>query len=134
MKRWLIIGWLLVLVVPGGCASISEKARMEVFEATARSFARAVRWSEFENAYGFVKASDKHPVPDFERLKNIRVTNVEDIGVKLRPDGKTVEQVIRIQYVRLDRMIERTVTVIQHWQYDEKVKRWFIISPFLVFP
>jgi len=134
MKRGMMMVGLLVAVLAGGCASVSEKARFEVFEATARAYARALRWSEYENAYGFVKASDKEKAPDFERLKNIRVTNVQDVGVKLRPDGKTVEQIIRVQYVRLNRMAERTITVVQIWEYDFNAKRWFMLKGFPTFP
>ncbi|MEK6551660.1 MAG: hypothetical protein AABZ50_08515 [Pseudomonadota bacterium] len=126
MRRWMIIGLLLVLALPAGCASFSDSARMGVFEATARSYERAIRWSEFENAYGFVRAPAGAAVPDFEQLKNIRVTNYDEIGAKLLPDGKTVEQIIRVQYVRTDRMAVRTLTVIQRWQYDDKEKRWFL--------
>ncbi len=129
MRRWMSVMLLLVMTLPAGC-SIGDKARMEVFEATARSFGRAIRWSEFENAYGFVRAPKDAPVPDFERLKNIRVTNYDDVGVKMLPDGKTVEQVIRVQYVHVNRMSERSLTAVQRWTYDEENKRWFLVKGF----
>jgi len=45
-------------------------------------------------------------------------------------NGKTVEQVIRVQYVHVNRMAERNLTAIQRWSYDEKEKRWFLVKGF----
>ena len=37
-------------------------------------------------------------------------------------------QVVFISYVEKDRQKEKTVTDHQLWEYDEKVRRWYLIS------
>jgi hypothetical protein len=45
-------------------------------------------------------------------------------------DGKSVKRVARIRYVHTSRMVERSLTMEEEWQYSDEAGRWFLHSGF----
>jgi hypothetical protein len=98
---------------------------------TLRSYATAVRWNEWELAMEHLSPSvliDK-PITELERerLNQIRVTGYDEIT--RRPISKTaVDVLVEIRLVNVHSQTERTIRNVQRWEYDAKLKRWWLVS------
>jgi hypothetical protein len=113
----------------GGCAT----ARIEILDATLRAYERNIRWSEFRTAFALAGQADA-PLPDFQRLQNVRVTSYEKVDVNTAQVSDTkISQTIEIRYVHLLNMNERVYTDQQTWVYTEADQRWRLSSPFPTF-
>jgi len=124
-------GSLLCVLVLVGCATYDRHLQQERFEDITEAYGNAIRWGKYEVANGFRdikgKEADK---PDFEYLKNIKVSSYELKTVNISADGNVVQQDVEIEYYKIDQFIERTITDSQVWKYDEEEGRWFLQSDF----
>jgi hypothetical protein len=120
--------WIAAVLLLGGCAGWTSGDRLELFDTAARRYGQALRWGDFETAAAFVRPAPGAPAPNPARLRDVRVTAYEEAARQAAPDARTVDQMVRIQYVRVDRMSERTVTDRQRWVYFADEKRWYLTS------
>jgi hypothetical protein len=120
---------VLLALLATGCA-VGAQVRLEKFDATARAYARAIRWSDFQTAYGIAKRPIDTPLPDFNRLKNVRVTSYDAVSTIPGADGTTMRQLVEIGYVYTDRMSARQLVDQQEWYYVEADGRWYLRSAF----
>jgi hypothetical protein len=94
-------------------------------------YASAIRWTEFEMAWGNLEPDyrDKNPLTDLEkeRFKQIQVTGYDVKSMDVLPDG-TVEQLVEIRLVNRNTQAERTILDTQIWRYDIKAKRWWLTT------
>ena len=124
---------LLTLCLIAGLAGCATEARMNQLEATLRAYERAVRWSEFKNAFAI--AGQPAPAPDFAGLREIKVVSYDKVGTpRTDPEGKTHSQAVEIRYVHIHNMKERVLTDQQEWVHVEQGERWKLTSPFPTFP
>jgi len=122
---------LLIAVLLAAC--ITANVRSDQFDATARAYERALRWSDFRTALAFL-ADTASALAEAERLQGVRVTSYEPIGVpKANADTSRVVQMVEIHYVNHSNMSERTLTDRQVWEYSDKEQRWKLASPFPAF-
>ena len=67
-------GVLLVLVLIVGCATLTEIGLAKSFDRTSEAYGNAMRWSDFETANNFVKASQKgNNLLDFKEFNHIKI-------------------------------------------------------------
>jgi len=123
----------LVLLLFGGCTSIKEAYRIDEYEKTTYAYGKLIRWSDFERAVVFLKLDASTSLPDLERLKQFRVTSYEALDAQFSNDRRTVTQVVKVEYLVLSRMAERSLTDQQVWEYSEKKERWELTSGFPAF-
>jgi len=131
MKRFMTI--LAALAVLGGCGSIADAYRFDEYEKTARAYGRLIRWSDFEKAVVFLRLDASTSLPDLERIRQFQVTSYDAVDARYSPEKKTVTQLVKIEYLVLSRMAERTLTDQQEWEYSETLKRWVLTSGFPAF-
>jgi len=124
---------VLMVAALGGCSSIGESYRAEEYEKTTRAYGRLIRWSDFERAVVFLRVDAATSLPDLERLKQFQVTSYEALDARYSEDRKKVTQIVKIEYLVLSRMAERSLTDRQEWEYSEPQKRWVLTSGFPVF-
>jgi len=126
MKKPVLPIFLLIMMI-AGCANLSSKHQMNMFDQISRAFRSAIRWSDFETANNFIKDSQTESnTPDFRKLKNIKVTLYE-VKQIIPVNGKSkVRQIVEINYFKLDEMIEKTLVYDQLWEYDAADKRWYL--------
>ncbi len=123
-KVWLLLGALLI----AGC--VTGNIRAEKFDAAARAYERALRWSDFRSALA-VAGNVEAPLPDPVRLQSIRVTAYDIISApRSNAENSKVVQVVEIRYVNTGNMSERVLMDQQIWAYSEKDERWTLITPF----
>lgn len=122
---------LLVLLVSlvAGCAT----ARLSGLDNTLRAYERAIRWGDFKTAYALAN-NPNAPVPDFQRLQNIRVTSYDKLAApQADNEGTKLKQAVEVRYVNINNMSERVLQDEQTWEYVEKEDRWRLTSSFPAF-
>jgi hypothetical protein len=125
-----IVKWVVMMLLIMGCASLhEEKENWMKFDDTSRAYIRALRWGEYEAAYGFKRPpgiNDK--VPDFEDLRDVRVTFHRVKQTIISEDQMIVMQIVDFQYYRMRNVTVRTITDRQKWEYDKEKERWYLLS------
>lgn len=127
----LIAKCVAVILLIMGCASLDkdEKENWEKFDEVSRAYLIAIRWGEYEAAYGFKKIPDVNTkVPDFQDLKDVKVTSYRVKQTMISEDEMIVVQLVDIQYYRMRNVTVRTITDHQRWEFDREKKRWYLIS------
>ena len=120
---------LLCVLVLVGCATYTRQKQQDRFEDITKAYGDAIRWGKYEVANGFRGMKEREEKkPDFEYLKNIKVTSYELKAVNISGDGNAVQQDVEIEYYKIDQFIERTITDSQLWKYDEEEGRWLLDS------
>jgi len=124
---------LLCLLVFLGCATYDRKRQQERFEDITEAYGNAIRWGKYEVANDFRDEKGKEKKPDFDYLKNIKVTSYELKAVNISNDGNAVQQDVIIEYYKIDHFIEKTIIDSQLWKYDKEEERWFLHGEFPAF-
>lgn len=125
--RWLA---LLLLVVLTGCGAMGA-AKTNPRDEMLYHYVSVIRWSEFEAALGFVdpKVLELAPVSSFEleRYKQFKVSGYE---VKSARDinENEYEQIVEIRLVNKNTQVEKIITDIQLWHWDDEAGRWWLAS------
>jgi hypothetical protein len=125
-----LVKWVVLMLLILGCASLDdEKENWMKFDDTSRAYLRALRWGEFEGAYGFKRLpgiTDK--LPDFQELSDIRVTSYRVKQTVISENEMIVMQIVDFQYYRMRNVTVRTITDRQKWEYDKEKERWYLLS------
>ncbi len=124
------ISLICIAAVMTGCASYGVSKRQKLFDASALAYERAIRWSDYRQAFTLAGNADATP-PDLQRLQNVRVTSYDVLGVpQPNADFSRVVQVVEIRYVQINQMSERSLADQQTWVYSDKDERWRLMTPF----
>ena len=125
-----LVKWVVLMLLILGCASLEEeKENWMKFDDTTRGYLRALRWGEYEAAYGFKRLpgiNDK--LPDFQDLSDVRVTSYRVKQTVISEDEMIVMQIVDFQYYRMRNVTVRTITDRQKWEYDKDKERWYLLS------
>jgi len=123
-----IVCVLVLLIV--GCAKIEVQQQMTLFDETIRAYDRAIRWGEYEEAFGYKKFSDQdNKLPDFSEYRQIKVTAYKVKKTILDEEGfSKVLRFVDIQYYRLNNVTVKTFIDRQKWEYNEEMGRWYLMS------
>ncbi len=125
MRRLLIP--LLITLLPG-CAS-DTKARL--LDDTLQSYAATIRWGDWAQAQSVVdpETLTAHPLTslDLERFRQYKVSFYHE-GDPVAVKVGEVQVIVEIGLVNLNTQQERSVIDHQTWHYDEKAKRWLLLS------
>ena len=125
--KWIL--FVLVLLI-FGCAQVQKREQMHMFDDTSRSYDLAIRWGEYEEAFGFKKLSDTDDkLPDFAEYRQVKVTSYK--VKKTIVDEKSFSKVLRIvdiQYYRMSNITVKNFIDRQKWEYNEEEERWYLTS------
>ena len=121
---------VLISLAVSGCQTLSEKKSDMQLRETLYSYHSTVRWGLLEHAYQFLKPNDEGAAVSVpEDLDTIRVTGYDVVLPPAYLTETTVTQTAKISYVFIDKPVERSLTDIQQWEYDEELKLWFRTNP-----
>jgi hypothetical protein len=128
MDKLKCIAWVLIFLILG-CAGVQTGKKMTLFDDTARAYLRALRWGDYEVAYAFKNSSgtDNKP-PDFEDLRQIRVTAYDVKQTILSEDQSTIVRLVDFQYYRITNVTVKNLIDRQIWEYDKEANRWYLTS------
>ena len=121
---------LLVLIALAGC-STGVGTKPDALDRTLYDYSGAIRWNNFEVAYGMVdpEVRKARPLTDFEleRLKQVQITRYDVVANLPLPDGRVAREV-ELGVVNRHTQAERTVRVRETWRYDEAAERWWQVE------
>lgn len=113
-------------------AACSHDYQLMKMEEQLNGYAGAIRWSLFKKSLDYY-ARPPSPLPDWQALRDIKVTYYQPLFRDVLSDGNLVLQTVEIRYVRGNQMIERTITEEQRWRHDEEKGRWLLETGFPAF-
>jgi hypothetical protein len=118
---------LVALVALSGCEAYKRQSKAKALELSAREYIKAVRWSKFEAAAGFIRHRDGGPpFLDMERLKNVRVTD-SDLTVSTdAPDAMEAQMTAVFDYYLEDAPAVRSITQTGVWWWDPLDESWYL--------
>lgn len=120
----------LLLLLLSGCAGMQQREFQDRFEARLRVFENAVRWGEFQLADALRRPGGTDaPEPDYDRLREIRVTAVDLLGVQFSPAGDRAHVQTRIEYTHEYTQRVRSIVYEHDWELDVDAKEWYLLSP-----
>ncbi|MBW2409433.1 MAG: hypothetical protein JRF72_06505 [Deltaproteobacteria bacterium] len=128
MSKLTVKAVVLILLIMG-CASMKTGEKMSQFDETSRAYIRAIRWGEYEAAFGFKKLTAREEViPDFEDYRTVKVTNYRVKQTIISEDQSMIIQIVDFQYYRMKDVTVRTLIDRQKWEYDEEQEKWYLQS------
>ena len=128
MKR-LKSSMFIILLVIIGCASIETGNKVSLYDETARAYDTAIRWGNYEQAYGFKKLEKTDAdLPEFDHYRQFRVTDYVVKNTIVSADKSKILRVVSIQYYRMRDVTVKVITDRQVWEYDENEDRWYLMS------
>lgn len=119
---------LVVLLGLAGCGATMERSgRVEQFDTIAKSYEKAIRWSDFDRAAGIAGLSPEQREAA-QKLARVKVISYDAMSAEVAPDALQVRQSVQIEYtvegsVKLRRIVDR-----QGWRFDETQGRWVLVS------
>ena len=125
---------MLALAVLGvltltGCEAYKQQTKVKALELQARNYVKAVRWSRFEAAAGYIRRREGGlPPPDVSDLDGVRVTNSEMTVSTDRPDSLEAQMTAVFDYYRTDAPSVRSVTQRSTWWWDPLDQAWYLDS------
>ena len=130
---------LLLLVVSlmlPGCKKRDEKKQVDKLETAVFTYEGVMRWSYFGQVLQMYKSTDDSELLEWpSNMDDIRITGYDIVyPLHIDKDGKKASQTVVLSYVHEDRQIVRELQNTQNWEYDEKVKVWFLRPPLPEFP
>ena len=125
-----MVKFVVLMLLLMGCAGLgNKKENWEKFDQTSKAYLLALRWGEYEGAYGF----RGHPnindeKPDFQDLSDVKITSYKVKQTIVLENEMIVIQLVDFQYYRMRNVTVRTITDHQKWEYDEEKERWHLVS------
>ncbi|MCK5120961.1 MAG: hypothetical protein KAQ91_03215 [Methylococcales bacterium] len=116
-----------------GCSSTIDFRGRNKFEPRIKAFAYAIRWSQFEDAQGFIRMRNNRPQQQsLDYLKQIKVTKYQPLkeARQENTDQQTPEilSTYTIDYYHKENYKMKHQSYQQLWWYDDTVGAWFLDS------
>ena len=125
MRKPILILFFLGMLTTG-CAALNDMHRLDRFNDIASDYRLAMRWSDFETVNSYRK--DRKTDDSFEKIEklenDIQVISYDVRDLSVSGDSSEVRQVVEIHYYRRDTMIEKSLKVVEVWEYAEDPGEW----------
>jgi hypothetical protein len=122
----LIIVIAVICYLPLGCASLTEKAKMEQFGRTLDAYEAAMRISDLNAVCHFVNPAEMSRQDCLKRFGNIRMADSRVTDTQVSKDRMKVHQEIEVSYYFLDRYVLKKMRYRQTWQYLKDRDEWLL--------
>lgn len=124
-----LVAMMLALGLLAGCAT--PKSKGDTLDATLETYAATLRWGNVEDAAAFVdpETLKAHPFTDLdrERYRQVRISGYNAQSPRPLGDNE-VGVAAEIVLTNNNTQSVRSVLDRQRWRYDEKAKRWWLVS------
>ncbi len=118
----------LFLIVLSGCGTLSGMNQKKKFSELSKAYKTAILWSDFEYASEFLADG----LVDKDRLdpiyENVKVTAFEKKRNIVDADVNKIEEVVEIRYYWIDRMVEKSITDHQVWEWNAEARNWYLVT------
>ena len=113
-------------LLPTGCATIADQAKMEAFGQINDTYESAMRLSEFKTACQFVDPSVMASDACRKRYDNLKLTRYDVLEMAAAEDNQEIRQTVELEYFFLDRYVVRKIQHHQLWRYREEMGAWLL--------
>jgi hypothetical protein len=128
MRRYALVPIALLIASSTAFAGKAEK----MLAPTLSSYGSTLRWGSFEQAASFVDPEylKAHPLSnlDLQRYAQVRVSFYHDDSPPQSISPTDIMQLVEIGIVNEHTQSERTIVDRQHWHWDAKAKKWWLVS------
>ncbi|UXI68320.1 hypothetical protein [Tahibacter amnicola] len=132
MSRWIkaMLAAVFVLLSLAGTAQARSK-KDKALDQTLMDYAATLRWSGFEQGLAFIDPAwlKEHPISgvDLARYRHVRVSYYHAQS-PVQVSKTEIRQLVEIGVINQHTQSERSVIDRQTWRWDEKGKRWWLMS------
>ncbi len=116
---------IMILLNISGCASISGRSKLTLFENTSKYYRTAILRSDFEQA---AILSSSTAANDLSDLRNFHVVSYTPKKVEFADNGTKALQTVEIEYYRVDSMRQKVIRDHQEWVYQADKDTWILES------
>jgi len=116
-----------------GCSATMNYKGENKFKARIHAFSHAIRWSQFEEAQGFIRKRNNQAVSQnqdyFKQIKVIKYKSLSEISRK-SPDqqGTDIVSTYTIDFYHKGTYKTQHQQYQQLWWYDDAADSWFLDS------
>jgi hypothetical protein len=125
--KWMLAVAMVLVFAPASAQGRLQRNKLQQVQET---YAAAIRWGDFENAWQAVDPAYKaeHPMSEleFERYQQVQISGYRDVSTNGGPDG-TVERAVELRVINKHTMAERTMRYRERWRWDPEAKRWWLV-------
>lgn len=129
MRRWLWLPLLLLVLFAGTAEARSRKDK--AMDQILLDYGATLRWGGFEQAVSFidpeVRAARPIPTIDMNRYRQVRVSYYRQ-QTPVTVNETEIQVLAEIGIINEHSQAERVVYDRQTWRWDEKAKRWWLVS------
>lgn len=125
MKNSLIAIAVLCLL-PLGCATLSDQAKMEEYGRTMDAYETAMRLSDFNASCQYVDPVEMKRKDCLNRYENVKIVSYDVLGADVAQDKQEVDQTVEVEYYFLDRYVVKKTQYKQLWRYQKDRKTWIL--------
>ncbi|WP_254775389.1 hypothetical protein [Pseudoxanthomonas sp. GM95] len=126
---WMTLAVLLLVTSALPAQAIGNRAKQRKLTDTQTLFTKAMRWGEFDQAWGVVdpKVRESRALSALElsRYEQVEITGYSEIGSMSEPDDVVV-RVIEMRVVNRNTMAERILRVRERWHWDDAAEQWWL--------
>ena len=128
--------WIRVIAIAAlgavalsGCAAYQQKSRTKSLELQSQAYVKAIRWSKFDSAVGFLRARNgRLPPTNLNDYAGIRVTSSNMTLSSESADATEAQMIAVFNYYRSDQASVRSVTQTADWWWDDLDQAWYLDS------
>ena len=116
---------LVFVILSMGC--ITEQVKSSSMMDTLRAYKKSIRWGEMKDAHNFVRPDLRIPKSQLNDLPE--VVSYEAIEGPHIDRENQMSQVVEIEFYEKNNIKLKSYVDNQIWEYDPKLKQWWLISP-----
>jgi len=128
---WMTLAVLLLASSALPAQAATSRAKQRKLADTQMLFSKAMRWGDFEQAWGVVdpKVREQRPLSALElsRYQQVQVSGYSEIGSLGGADGVVV-RLMEMRVINRNTMAERTLRVRERWRWDDAAGQWWLLD------
>lgn len=122
---------ILLLAMMTACADMKVRDRVSRLDSSVQSYAGAIRWARYTDAYAFHLGKDGFRPPlVLEDYEGIRVTAYDIQEQSMSTDQMEATVVAKISFYNDNTGVVKHIKHIQNWWFREDGRRWLLDAAF----
>jgi hypothetical protein len=118
----------LAVLLLVGCAAVEKDRRALSLDSTTRAYLAALRWSDFEGAFGFLPPETRLQQELPAGFNDLRITRYEILKPPVITTDTQATQTVAIEYLYEYNQVVRRITDRQSWRWDDQAQAWWLES------
>jgi len=127
--RWPRLALLpaLLLALLAGCNPVKSEQRLELLDASIRTYEKMLRWAEYREAAQYIRPREGEAEPvDYALLESVRITRFQSIKRIVTEARDAAVILANIEFYHEDYGVVYEMEYTENWYYDETEEHWFL--------